>query len=77
MIHQKKHYYQPAWTLVGGGVFDIKKTAKNEADVVPKAAESIKVAVNEFLPDENTLICKSGVKLTYNYLIVAPSIQLD
>ena len=20
-----KHYYQPAWTLVGGGVFDIKK----------------------------------------------------
>ena len=21
-----KHYYQPAWTLVGGGVFDINKT---------------------------------------------------
>ena len=21
----EKHYYQPAWTLVGAGIFDIKK----------------------------------------------------
>ncbi len=23
-----KHYYQPAWTLVGAGTFDYKKTEK-------------------------------------------------
>ena len=37
-----KHYYQPAWTLVGSGVFDIKKTERNEADVMPKGVKWIK-----------------------------------
>jgi sulfide:quinone oxidoreductase len=31
-----KHYYQPAWTLVGAGAFDIIKTVRNQADVIPK-----------------------------------------
>jgi len=26
----EKHYYQPAWTLVGAGVYDIKKTERLE-----------------------------------------------
>ena len=25
----EKHYYQPAWTLVGAGIFDINKTVRN------------------------------------------------
>ena len=29
----EKHYYQPAWTLVGAGVFDINKTVRNEKEV--------------------------------------------
>ena len=72
-----KHYYQPAWTLVGGGVFDIQKTIRNEADVIPKHAEWIKDSVTLFEPESNSLTCKSGQKLTYDYLIVAPGIQLD
>ncbi|HNP34027.1 MAG TPA: FAD/NAD(P)-binding oxidoreductase, partial [Flavobacterium sp.] len=32
----EKHYYQPAWTLVGAGTFDIDKTVKNEKDFIPK-----------------------------------------
>jgi len=28
----EKHYYQPAWTLVGGGDFDVNDTVRNEAD---------------------------------------------
>ena len=31
-----KHYYQPAWTLVGAGVFNMKNTIHNESDVMPK-----------------------------------------
>ena len=35
----EKHYYQPAWTLVGGGAFNIKHTERNEQDFIPKGAE--------------------------------------
>jgi sulfide:quinone oxidoreductase len=71
------HYYQPAWTLVGGGAFDIQKTARKEKDVIPEKAMWIKDAVEEFQPEENTLTCSSGKKLSYDYLVVAPGIQLD
>ena len=30
------HWYQPAWTLVGAGTFDYKKTRKPMADLIPK-----------------------------------------
>ena len=43
-----KHYYQPAWTLVGAGVFDVKKTIRNEADVMPKKVKWIKQKVVSF-----------------------------
>lgn len=71
------HYYQPAWTLVGAGVYDIKKTVRKEADLIPKRAELIKDSVTTFYPENNSLSCKSGQKITYDYLIVAPGIQLD
>jgi sulfide:quinone oxidoreductase len=73
----EKHYYQPAWSLVGGGVYDIKKTIRNEADVIPDKAHWIKEAVSECLPDESIIVCKSGAKYSYDYLVVAPGIQLD
>ena len=73
----EKHYYQPAWTLVGAGIFDINKTVRNEKDVIPKNTTWIKEAVAEFMPNENKVRCSSGKEFTYNYLIVCPGIQLD
>lgn len=73
----EKHYYQPAWTLVGAGVFDINKTVRNEKEVIPKKATWIKEAVAQFNPEMNKVICSSGKEITYDYLIVCPGIQLD
>jgi sulfide:quinone oxidoreductase len=72
-----KHYYQPAWTLVGAGIFDIKKTERNEVDYIPKNATWIKEAVTEFKPAENALVTNVGTQYNYDYLIVCPGIQLD
>src|SRR5688572_18658977 len=33
-----KHYYQPAWTLVGGGTYDKQATVRSEASVIPRGA---------------------------------------
>ena len=73
----EKHYYQPAWTLVGAGIFDIRKTEKNEAGLIPKNTTWIKDAVTQFMPDSNSLQCKSGKSYSYDILIVCPGIQID
>lgn len=73
----EKHYYQPAWTLVGAGIYDINKTEKNQADYIPKNTEWIKDAVSKFNPEDNKVICQSGRELSYDILIVCPGIQLD
>lgn len=71
-----KHYYQPAWTLVGGGAFDINDTVRDEAEVMPSNVTWIKEKANSFVPEENKVLLDSGT-LTYDYLIVCPGIQLN
>jgi sulfide:quinone oxidoreductase len=73
----EKHYYQPAWTLVGGGAFDINATVRSEASVMPKFVTWIQKSARTFEPTENQVTCTDGTKITYDYLIVAPGIQLD
>lgn len=73
----EKHYYQPAWTLVGSGVFNIQDTERNEADVIPNGAKWIKQKVTAFQPEQNAVTLGDGSTLTYDYLVVAPGIQLN
>lgn len=73
----EKHYYQPAWTLVGGGVFDINKTERAESSVMPQGVKWIKDKVKAFFPDVNAVFLSQDDKVTYDYLIVAPGIQLN
>lgn len=73
----EKHYYQPAWTLVGAGIYDINKTRRKEKDYIPKNSTWIIDSVTEFVPTENKVICQSGKEISYQYLVVSPGIQLD
>ena len=73
----KKHYYQPAWTLVGGGEFDIQDTERDEASVIPAGTTWIQQMVSSFKPEENKVTLADGTDLGYNYLIVVPGIQLN
>ncbi|GIV30379.1 MAG: pyridine nucleotide-disulfide oxidoreductase [Bacteroidia bacterium] len=72
-----KHYYQPAWTLVGGGDFDILKTVRPMESVMPPKVKWIKERCASFQPEENQITLANGEKLTYDFLIVAAGIQLD
>lgn len=73
----EKHYYQPLWTLVGGGVFDKETTVRQEKDFIPDGATWIKDSVAGFDPGNNTVTTKGGEKITYDQLVVALGIQLD
>jgi sulfide:quinone oxidoreductase len=72
-----KHYYQPLWTLVGGGVFAKEASERDEAEFIPFGASWIQDYVTGFDPDNNAVTLKGGDRLTYDYLIVAAGIQVD
>lgn len=72
-----KHYYQPLWTLVGGGQAKAASTERAESSVMPRGATWIRKAVSAFDPDNNTVTCTDGVTYGYDVLVVAPGIQLD
>ena len=73
----EKHYYQPLWTLVGGGVFDKESTVRDEKDYIPDGATWIKDSVQSFDPEHNAVKTKGGETITYDQLVVALGIQLD
>lgn len=73
----KKHYYQPAWTLVGGGTFDNAETARDMKDLIPPRAHWIAEAVSDIDPEQQIVQTDKGRNIHYQYLIVAPGIQVD
>ncbi len=72
-----KHYYQPLWTLVGGGVFPREDSERNEADFMPPGVTWIRERVAAFKPDAHTVTLDSGRVVRYEQLVVAAGIQLD
>ncbi|MCA8882707.1 MAG: TIGR01244 family phosphatase [Rhodobacteraceae bacterium] len=71
------HYYQPGWTMVGGGIFDAKSTAKTMGSLIPKGVHWIKSAVAAFEPQDNAVILDGCRVVKYKRLVVCPGIKLD
>lgn len=71
------HYYQPGWTMVGGGIFEAKSTAKTMGSLIPKGVKWIKAAVAAFEPAKNVIILDGCRVVKYERLIVCPGLKLD
>lgn len=71
------HYYQPLWTLVGGGVVQREETVRKMADLIPWGATWIQDAAASFDPERNTVVTAGGRTLTYDYLVVSPGLQIN
>ena len=67
----ESHYYQPGFTMVGGGVFKQPDTIRPMRAVMPKGVTWIRNAASGFDPDNNTVRLASGEDVTYDVLIVA------
>ncbi|MFQ5496120.1 MAG: FAD-dependent oxidoreductase, partial [Phycisphaerae bacterium] len=72
-----KHYYQPLWTLVGGGCSKRETSERSEASVMPDDVTWVKDAVAGFDPDNNQVSTAGGKTIGYDVLVVCPGIQLD
>ena len=73
----EKHYYQPGFTIVGGGAYTLKQTLRNEADLINPSVKWLKDYAESFQPEANTITLRSGDVLSYDYLVVCPGLQLD
>lgn len=72
-----KHYYQPAWTLVGAGEFDLAKTERDMSSCIPKNITWIHDAASTFSPDANFVTTQGGLDISYQQLIVAAGLKID
>jgi sulfide:quinone oxidoreductase len=73
----QKQYYQPGWTMTGGGVFQIEDTVRDKKDFIPQQATWIADRVVKLDPENNAVLTQEGILVQYDYLIVCPGIQLD
>ena len=73
----ENHFYQPLWTLVGGGVFPSEASRRRERDFIPQGVEWVRDRVVQILPAEKTVVIAGGERLTYDWLVVALGIQID
>ncbi|MBX2836294.1 MAG: TIGR01244 family phosphatase [Gammaproteobacteria bacterium] len=71
------HYYQPGWTMVGGGVFEAEDTAKTMGSVIPRGVHWLKTAVTAFEPKIDSIILEGCRVIKYDRLVVCPGLMLD
>lgn len=73
----EKHYYQPAFTLVGAGTYKMENTIRQEASLIPSGVEWIKDKATAFLPEENKVATEKSGSIGYDYLVVASGLVYD
>ena len=73
----KKHYYQPGWTMVGGGVFKAEVTQRETHTLIDKRVTLMQQVVTEVKPDADNVVLEDGSHVRYDQLIVAPGLTLN
>jgi len=64
------HYYQPLWTLVGGGRAPAGSSARSEASLMPKGVTWIRKAAVGVDPDARHVALDDGSAVSYDYLVI-------
>ena len=73
----EKHYYQPAFTLVGAGTFNFEKTIRTTASVMPKNVSWLKDKAISLLPENNQVVTEKNGTIFYDYLVLSPGLVYD
>lgn len=71
-----KHYYQPLWTLVGGGAAKKEDSERDMSSLIPEGVEWMQDAVTSFQPEQYQLQTQAGTTVIYDYLVVAAGLHI-
>ncbi|MFT6408643.1 MAG: sulfide:quinone oxidoreductase [Arenicella sp.] len=72
-----KLYYQPGWTMVGGGVFKAVTTQKFTKHFIPKGVRWLQHAAIDIQPDRHLVELQSSEHVHYQQLIIATGLELN
>ena len=73
----EEHYYQPSWTLVGGGAFNVKNSRRQTKDLIPSGVRWIKEKIVGFNPEANEVLVSNGAAVKYKQLAIATGIKTN
>ncbi|KAI9317368.1 FAD-dependent pyridine nucleotide-disulfide oxidoreductase [Zopfochytrium polystomum] len=71
------HYYQPLWTFVGAGLKPFEESRKPTKDIIPDRSDWLQDRVKGFFPERNMILTEKGEHIAYDFLVVAPGIQVN
>lgn len=72
-----KHYYQPMFTLIGGGIKTLEDSYKCMQQVLPKSAKWLQTSAVTFDPKNNSVVTENGDVIKYEFLVIAMGLQLN
>jgi eukaryotic sulfide quinone oxidoreductase len=68
---------QPGWTLVGSGLKSLDDVQRPLPQVIPEGVKHYPLQVSTFDPENNVVKTSEGVDISYDYLIVAPGLEIN
>lgn len=71
-----KHFYQPAWTLVGAGEYAAAKTVRPMSECIPAGVTWLQAAVTGFEPEQKRVLTDKCGTIQYQQLVVAAGLTL-
>uniref|UniRef100_U5ER07 Sulfide:quinone oxidoreductase, mitochondrial n=1 Tax=Corethrella appendiculata TaxID=1370023 RepID=U5ER07_9DIPT len=71
------HYYQPMFTMIGGGMKKLNESYRPMKLVLPALAKWLKDSAAKFEPENNCVYTKAGDKIEYEFLLIAVGLQLN
>lgn len=71
------HYYQPGFLFIPFGIYTQKDVIKPKRDFFPSGIDVIVSEIDKIEPEQNRVLLKNNVVLTYDYLIIATGAKIN
>ena len=71
----ERHFYQPLWTLVGGGIFPKEDSVRDEARLIPDDVTWIRDSAAAVDAGGRTIHTTGQGPITYDFLVVAVGVE--
>lgn len=73
----EKFYYQPGFTLIAAGIYNLSDVAYKKSELINEKVEWKKEHIVQILPESNQIISQNGKNYEYDILVIATGVEYD